>query len=539
MKQPHHFVCIAPALACASLAFTARAQNPLYERVGAQPGEYLGSVLIQHADVDGDGIPESLVSGQRGLFLLRGSDGSLLRSFQRAVLALGDLDGDGWSELAAPGPQDWWYLPAAKQIEVLSGASGQVVATWNWNSGTGSVARGWPQPLGDVNGDGVGDVLTNETTTPTSGWQQLYAVLVVSGVDGSELRRHDGPSLGFAMGDTNGDGVVDYFLEETGASAIPPLIAPARLISGASGAALATYPSMMLNLGQTARLPDMDFDGVPEIAREVYPGPDVRIVSGATGIELRALAAQVALAAYLIEPFEALAADVDGDGVREIGLFDPLTQTTTLQSLASGAVLARYHVLGTRVLNAGDVDGDGKEDLFFGSPYAHGTRGRVLLATSPLDDRVGVGFAYGSSACPCGPGAPEAGCAGNLPSGTALTAWGSSSLSSRNLQFLAAGFGLDAGLNSMAFLMHSSSTLATFQPSGAGFLALAAPRTRIAKFTCCSMGIADARTLAVWNSFSAGQTEYFQVWSREYPVGLGNCPRPHNFSNALAITFTP
>ena len=49
----------------------------------------------------------------------------------------------------------------------------------------------------------------------------------------------------------------------------------------------------------------------------------------------------------------------------------------------------------------------------------------------------------------------------------------------------------------------------------------------------------DATTLAAWSGFAAGQAGYFQVWSRELATTPNACQRPHNLSNAVAITFTP
>jgi hypothetical protein len=522
-------------LSTLALSVPALAQNPLYVSSGATAREFLGWSLAPHADVDGDGIRESLAFRARGAVLLRGSDGAVLREHQRAQLALEDLDGDGWSELAAAGPNSQSYFPFAESIDVISGFSGAVLANWSWNPlGTAPNTRQrlWPIRLGDVNGDGVGDVLAQESWGGVGLWSPP-AVLVLSGVDGTELRRHNGPFATLPMGDVDGDGRADYFLDQSASAASEP----PRLISGASGVALAIHsPTSAYAAPQL--LSDLDGDGVPELVRESL-GPAFRIESGASGALLHVVQGRPAYSLQYGPP-EVLSADVNGDGVREIGVYELLTSTTTLRSLASGAVVARYDVLGFSVLNAGDVNGDSRDDLLFGSLYSAEARGRVLLATAPYDARIGVGFAFGSNACPCGPGAnPEAGCAGEVASGAALTAWGSASLAARDLQFFASGYSVDAGLLATGFLLYSANALATPISSGAGLLALAPPRARIARITSGPISSIDAPSLAAWNGFTAGQAGYFQVWSRELSLAPNACQRPHNLSNAIAITFTP
>lgn len=156
----------------------------------------------------------------------------------------------------------------------------------------------------------------------------------------------------------------------------------------------------------------------------------------------------------------------------------------------------------------------------------------MLLARAGYDDRIGAKFAFGSSACPCGPGAPEAGCASNLPypSGASLSAFGSTSLAARDLQFNVQEL---AG-NPSTLLFASSSVLSSPLSSGQGLLALAPPLARLRSLSL--FGWTDAPSLPAWNSWSAGQTQHFQVWYRTWP---GACAGLHNYTNAISITFTP
>ncbi len=530
------------SLTVLALSLASAAQNPLYVSSGSTPGQQLGSSLAPHADIDGDGVRENLVFHARGARLLRGSDGAVLREHQRAQLSLGDLDGDGWSELAAVGPDSELYFWNAESIDVLSGFSGAVLANWSWNpEGSAPAARRRHHPfgLGDVNGDGFGDLLALELDGDV-GAVTPPAMLVLSGLDGSELRRHASARTALRMGDVDGDARPDYLLDPwpPNASMTP------QMISGASGAVVFVHvpPPLGTAVGYPA-LPtrDLDGDGVPEIVRGAFTS-EFHILSGSTGSLLRVVQGWPAYAHSAHGASEVLAADVDGDGVLEIGAYEHLTSTTKLISISNGAVIARYDVLGLACLNAGDVDGDSREDLLFGSPHSAEARGRVLLARAPYDARVGVGFAYGSNACPCGPGTnPEAGCAGEIATGAALTAWGSASLTARDLQFRANGWrNFWAPTHGAVFLLYSPNALPAPLPSGAGLLALAPPRSRIASLRDeVWYWTIDAPELGAWNSFNAGQVGYFQLWRREFPVWNSPCVRPHNFSNAQAITFTP
>lgn len=512
------------ALAMCAVGAHALAQNPLWVTRGTHPNQRFGWGLNSAPDWDGDGLAEVLAFHSRGARLLRGSDGAVLTEYPRAVLALGDLNGDRRSELIAV-PDDGWPWPPVS-LEVLSGANGSVIATWPWND-PAVVAPGQTRwslaPLGDVNGDALGDVIAIELGGSP-------AVLVLSGADGSVLRRHVGSAEAVPLGDVNADGRADYLLEQHNLSGF---LTPAQLTSGADGSVLASHPPALgVRPESLGIVRDLDFDGVDDLSRQAQAWPPTwNIYSGASGALLHSLPGRPA-GALLGGVRLTLTADVDGDGVREIGFVDHPTETIKLYAHASGAVIQRYDALTRSVLNAGDVDGDGREDVLIGEPLDFEGRGAVLLARAGYDDRIGAKFAFGSSACPCGPGAPEAGCASNLPypSGASLSAFGSTSLAARDLQFNVQEL---AG-NPSTLLFASSSVLSSPLSSGQGLLALAPPLARLRSLSL--FGWTDAPSLPAWNSWSAGQTQHFQVWYRTWP---GACAGLHNYTNAISITFTP
>lgn len=536
----------------------AAAQNPLYVVRGthAAPalpwwssGESVGGTLAPASDVDGDGVRENWVSHARGARLLRGSDGAVLREIQGGIsrFVLGDLNGDGWTEYLVRGDPD---APVLDQYLVISSANDQLLATWDWTASqqpNGQTYRGTAVGvIGDVNGDGFADVHCIESfVSQVQGVSSRDSVLVISGRDGAVLRRHDDRLRLLALrGDVDGDQVPDYVIDPCWeGGGVCPSSAPRTLISGASGAVLATYSALP---NDAALIADLDGDGVRELGFATTSGT-LAILSGATGLLLHSLPGERFQRQFLDGTFVTPTADVDGDGAQDVAIY--ADETLKLYSLVAAAVVADYHVGYSSAINAGDVNGDGREDLLIGLSQASEGRGKVLLATAPLDLRVGNRFAFGSSACPCGQGiatqggcdsAPLAGPFGGpqLKLSARLDAFGSASLAARDLQFYATNVATDAGLLAEGFLLASPSTQALPTRSGNGLLALAPPFARIARMRT-SWNRIHASYTPLWSTLSAGQSVHFQVWYREFFFTANDCSAGFNFTNALSITFTP
>lgn len=536
----------------------AAAQNPLYVVRGthAAPalpwwssGESVGGTLAPASDLDGDGVRENWVSHARGARLLRGSDGAVLREIQGAIsrFVLGDLNGDGWTEYLVRGDPD---APVLDEYLVISSANDQLLATWDWTASqqpNGQTYRGTAVGvIGDVNGDGFADVHCIESfVSQVQGVSSRDSVLVISGSDGAVLRRHDDRLRLLALrGDVDGDQVPDYVIDPCWeGGGVCPSSAPRTLISGASGAVLATYSALP---NDAALIADLDGDGVRELGFATTSGT-LAILSGATGLLLHSLPGERFQRQFLDRTFVTPTADVDGDGAQDVAIY--ADETLKLYSLVAAAVVADYHVGYSSAINAGDVNGDGREDLLIGLSQASEGRGKVLLATAPLDLRVGNRFAFGSSACPCGQGiatqggcdsAPLAGPFGGpqLKLSARLDAFGSASLAARDLQFYATNVATDAGLLAEGFLLASPSTQALPTLSGNGLLALAPPFARIARMRT-SWNRIHASYTPLWSTLSAGQSVHFQVWYREFFFTANDCSAGFNFTNALSITFTP
>ncbi|MCE9594368.1 MAG: hypothetical protein K8S98_09240 [Planctomycetes bacterium] len=128
------------------------------------------------------------------------------------VVAVGDIDGDGHRDLFVERGGRWW---SPERIEILSGSSGATIRTL-WRLDPRSRVELCWDAGGDVDGDGVGDLLIGRPRVD-GGATGSGVVLVVSGASGATLleirgvRPHEslGASVAF-IGDVIDDGRGDF-----------------------------------------------------------------------------------------------------------------------------------------------------------------------------------------------------------------------------------------------------------------------------------------------------------------------------------------
>lgn len=202
-----------------------------------------GKALSAAGDVNGDGVGDFAIGAPSAsgfcvgkLFLCSGSDGSLLwqatgrpvhvyggaDQFGAPIAQVGDLDGDGVSELAVGAPA--FYGLAQCGFDVVSGATGQLVRRWTDAVSICSGAGGGLGPLGDVDGDGVPDMWA---AVPGFSYSEVGHAQAFSGATGAPLHRFEvdpdalaatGLALfdfglsGRTIGDMDGDGRPDVAL---------------------------------------------------------------------------------------------------------------------------------------------------------------------------------------------------------------------------------------------------------------------------------------------------------------------------------------
>ena len=274
-----------------ALVYSGASGALLYHLDGA-PNYKFGSSIAGLGDIDGDARADFAISspgstdaaplGPGSVFVYSGATGQVLfridgpasnETFGASVAAIGDVDGDGKADVLV-GAIDAGCdntFPLNGSAYVVSGATGAItrhITAADACSGFGSSVAG----AGDVDGDGVPDVLVGAPNSFFGGSTNAGAMLLYSGATGALLRRSDGlfsSFLGTSVGgggDVDGDGIRDVL----GGAPKDIFVSgslfsgSAFLYSGASGSILSAVGGndRYAYLGQTVgNLGDVNGDG--------------------------------------------------------------------------------------------------------------------------------------------------------------------------------------------------------------------------------------------------------------------------------------
>lgn len=487
----------------------------------ASGGDYAGRSVAAAGDINGDGVDDIIVGepgvgngagaayvvfgassthpaaielsslGSGGGFAVSGVDAN--GNAGVSVAGIGDVNGDGIADIAvgAPGAAN-----GAGETYIVFGSSAgfsAAISASALDGGTGLVIHGAASGdyagvsiagLGDVNGDGIDDLLIGAYGASPAGRTFAGTSYVVfgttSGVADIDLAALDG-SNGFALvgaasgdlsgfsvagGDVNGDGLGDVIVGAYGASpggrtragdtyvvfgSTGGFDASVELsgLNGTDGFALAGVNANDASGFAVAAAGDVNGDGIGDLivgapfagsAARPYAG-ETYVVFGTTAgtaptLELSALNGSNGFSLSGGEAFDlagmavSAAGDVNGDGVDDLligspggdngsqydagetyvlfGRTDAFAAHIELSSLGgldaiviSGA--ASGDQAGLAASAAGDVNGDGIDDLLIGAPYASpGGRGGAgsayvvlgqtgdgrILSGSPADDTL-------------------------------------------------------------------------------------------------------------------------------------------------------
>ena len=213
--------------------------STLYTFDGDSGSDLFGVSVSGAGDVNGDGRADLIVgaleddnngSNSGSARVLSGLDGSTLYTFNgdsagdefgESVSGAGDVNGDGLADLIVGAYLDDNNGTNSGSARVLSGLDGSTLYTFNGDSADdvfGISVSG----AGDVNGDGLADLIVGATGDDNNGGRSGSA-RVFSGLDGSTLYTFEGDSafdyFGRSVsgaGDVNGDGLADFIVGATG-----------------------------------------------------------------------------------------------------------------------------------------------------------------------------------------------------------------------------------------------------------------------------------------------------------------------------------
>ena len=384
------------------------AQDVLWDVSGQSFHEQLGQSLETAGDVNGDGFSDVIIgspqdgtngNGAGKVQVVSGLDGSVLLSglgpapsafLGASVSTAGDVNGDGHADLIVGAPGDYRALTPPGAAYVVSGFNGQLLHLFVNPDGQrfGSAVSG----AGDVNADGFADLIVGAPRRANL----AGAALVYSGLDGAELHQLLGESpldyMGSAVssaGEIDRDGHADLIVGGRAGYA--------QVFSGASGlliyASRRGFPHEGYGMS-VDEIEDLDYDGSSELIVGAPGGAQTGrayVLSGRRG-DLK----------YLLEgeePGEQFGADVsgagdlNGDGFEDFLVGRPLA---VVQGSTVGGVRAfsgynglplynwfgeTFEWFGRSVAGAGDLNGDGLDDLVVAAPLfdslSHEDAGRV------------------------------------------------------------------------------------------------------------------------------------------------------------------
>jgi hypothetical protein len=394
---------------------TGVAMSPAWTYSGGEQQAFLGRSVAGAGDVNGDGYADVAVgaplhggSNDGRVLVFEGAsaglgaaptstfDGGLTAAnLGASVAGAGDVDGDGFADLLVGAPLTSGGQTNEGRTSLFrgSGSPPTLAASWSVEGFAHGANLGHAvAPAGDVNGDGFGDVIIgapafDRAITTTTGRAMVYlgseSGLALTPAWTVDRDNHAGAFVAGA-GDVNGDGFSDVIVDgkvyhgsRSGLSAAPDWTAPAGSLFGVASAG------------------DVNGDGFSDVI--VGAGGLVAVYLGSTAGLSTSFVWSVP--ANIVTRF-ACAGDVNGDGFSDLiggdPSFDAPGQTdagraslylgsaagptsTPAWTADGGRVNATF---GGSVASAGDVDGDGFDDVLVGAPgFSNGEigEGRVFL----------------------------------------------------------------------------------------------------------------------------------------------------------------
>ena len=358
---------------------------------GATAEERLGSAVGKVGDLDGDGYAEALVSAlrpagassgevrilsmQTGATLQTLASGRTFDGFGETLAGLPDVDGDGLPDVVVGAPRSDAGGTNAGAVHLFSGATGAEILHVDGTQSQGRFGS-WVTGMDDLDGDQVSDLACG---AQRQGDGLVHTLSAAGGAVLGTFAPIHGQSLFGSWigraGDRDGDGIDDLAIA---AQSHPELV----VLSPVSGALLVHIAQADERDGlglQLAPTGDLDGDGRPDLI-SASRSEKVLVLAGD---DLHTLfEVPNPTTAWGFGEGLAGGADVDGDGLDDLAAGNPRGRNATNQTVGlvhlhsgrDGSELLRMEGAGGRFGAAlaffPDADGDGREDLLSGAPWA-------------------------------------------------------------------------------------------------------------------------------------------------------------------------
>ena len=396
-------------------------------------GSYFGISVAGAGDVDGDGYGDVIVgayavsSSTGAAYLYRGTatgpsstasttltGAGTSYSFGYSVAGAGDVNGDGYDDVVVGAPA---YSTDTGRVYVYQGSSGGLSTTATTTL-TGSTSKiffgGRVAGIGDANGDGYDDVAVGiPYAVSNTGQVSVYhgsSAGLSTGASVTLTGPTSGAYFGWALagGDVNGDGYADLLIGGYAYSAYTGYAALYRgSASGISSGASTTFTgSTATYFSYALALADLNGDGYDDAAIgsyqyssstgkvDWYRGSSTGLSSSSSGTLTGSSTS------YKFGWSVANAGDVNSDGYEDLIIGAPAYSSnlgrfqlhpgsssgpaSTATSSINGTTSSMQ--LGYAVAGAGDVNGDGYDDVIVGAPYYSSNTGYAAVYEGYADN---------------------------------------------------------------------------------------------------------------------------------------------------------